>query len=78
MKYLLLTLLLSSCWSGSKAIKIDSTNNIEIQVDTLFTKDGCTIYRFIDSNRYHYYTKCGETVTTHNCGKNCKYEENIK
>ena len=38
--------------------------------------DGCTVYRFYDKSNWHYFTKCGGTVTTtknyaESCGKNC-------
>lgn len=37
--------------------------------------DGCTVYRFVDNGK-HYFTRCGETVTTTKnyneyCGKAC-------
>jgi hypothetical protein len=38
--------------------------------------DGCTVYRFYDNSAWHYFTKCGGTVTTtknytESCGKGC-------
>ena len=38
--------------------------------------DGCTVYRFYDNSSWHYFTKCGGTVTTtknytESCGKGC-------
>lgn len=38
--------------------------------------DGCTVYKFYDNSAWHYFTKCGGTVTTtknytENCGKGC-------
>ena len=38
--------------------------------------DGCTVYRFFDKSSWHYFTKCGGTVTTtknytEGCGKGC-------
>jgi hypothetical protein len=38
--------------------------------------DGCTVYKFYDNSSWHYFTKCGGTVTTtknytENCGKGC-------
>ena len=38
--------------------------------------DGCTVYKFYDNGNWHYFTKCGGTVTTtknytESCGKNC-------
>jgi hypothetical protein len=38
--------------------------------------DGCTVYKFYDNSSWHYFTKCGGSVTTtknytENCGKGC-------
>jgi len=38
--------------------------------------DGCKVYAFKSSGSYHYFTRCGEAVTTERtyseaCGKNC-------
>ena len=38
--------------------------------------DGCTVYKFYDNSTWHYFTKCGGTVTTtknytESCGKGC-------
>jgi hypothetical protein len=38
--------------------------------------DGCTVYKFYDNSSWHYFTKCGGTVTTtknytESCGKGC-------
>lgn len=40
-------------------------------VETLFTHEGCTVYRFYD-DRTVYYTNCvGQAQSQHSCGKNC-------
>lgn len=54
------------------------TDNSQIPVDTLFTKDDCTVYRFADGG-YHYFVKCkgvasASTMTTESCGENCTRE----
>lgn len=38
--------------------------------------DGCTVYSFYRNSSWHYFTRCGETVTTtrhytESCGKGC-------
>lgn len=53
-----------------------STDNREISVNTLFTKDGCTVYRFEDAGRNVYFVKCerggNDAVKwTQSCGKAC-------
>lgn len=35
-----------------------STSNPNIQVDLLFEKDGCRIYRFFDEGRPQYFANC--------------------
>lgn len=44
------------------------------KVETLFTHDGCTVYRFYD-DRTVYFTKCDgkkdNTFYNESCGKNC-------
>jgi hypothetical protein len=58
------------------------STNPDLHVDTLFTHDGCTVYRFRDLG-YHYYVRCGgagptETVSTLSCrGKGCSNEDAI-
>lgn len=52
--------------------------NANFNVETLFTHEGCTVYRFKDG-RDHYFTNCsGSTSTTHSCGKSCVYTEGVE
>lgn len=49
----------------------------QFTVDTLFTKDGCTVYRFYDAGNHRYFTNCsGSTmgVISVNSGKQHRYE----
>jgi len=50
------------------------------EVERLFTHDGCTVYRFMDSN-YRYFARCenatASTSTRNNCGKSCTRETTI-
>lgn len=48
-------LALSGCYS--RPIERRATDNSEITVETLFTKDGCTVYRFLDSGT-RYFVRC--------------------
>jgi hypothetical protein len=58
------------------------SSNPDLHVDTLFTHDGCTVYRFRDLG-YHYYVRClgapsSQTVSTFTCrGKGCSGEDAI-
>lgn len=46
--------------------------NTEFSVDTLFVKDGCTVYRFSDLGQARYFTNCSGTASwTEGCGENC-------
>lgn len=52
------------------------------KVETLFTHDDCTVYRFSDAGHFRYYTNCksGQNSTTmwnEGCGKNCRRREEI-
>lgn len=80
MKYLILLILVSLVGCGEPNRPNPSKSPIE-----LFKHEGCTVFRFADQDRYHYYTRCDEfveTITTQeeSCGKGCvnKIEENIK
>lgn len=52
----------------------ERTDNPNYVVETLFTHDGCTVYRFRDSGN-RYFAKCGQVVAdtnwTESCGKGC-------
>lgn len=79
MKYfqmILLSILLSSCEDRGQPVSItDAADNFN--VEKIFKKDNCTVYRFYDSGN-HYFTDCGETMSTVSCGKHCTRQENIK
>lgn len=50
---------------------------VDFKVETLFTVDGCTIYRFADGG-YKYFTNCkGSTSWQESCGKACTRDVNI-
>ncbi len=54
--------------------QMTETGNPEFEVATLFTHAGCTVFRFRDAGRYHYFTNCqGETLGryTTSCGAGC-------
>lgn len=69
MKYLLIALLFIGCREEAQETAITTNPNVEVQL--LFEKDGCKIYRFYDG-RWIYYTDCRGKVdatyktTTHN------------
>lgn len=77
-----LAVLLAGC--GKEPERVERSTNPAIQVETLFRHDGCTMYRFEDGGRKHYFSRCGavaETIGTHSelCGKRCtrQIDENI-
>lgn len=46
------------------------------KVETLFTHEGCTVYRFADVGNFRYYTNCksghhNTTVWNESCGNGC-------
>ena len=65
-------------------VSTETTNNVEVPVDILFIKDGCTMYRFEDNGRSHYFARCDHaeppsttTLTPQDCGKGCVLIEEI-
>jgi hypothetical protein len=63
-----IALLISGCGSPAKEVSTDG----DFEIGRLFTKDGCTVYRFSDAGRYVYFTNCnGSTNWNEICGKNC-------
>lgn len=73
---LVLLLLVTSC--AVDPVSTEYSDNPKVQVSLLFTHEGCKVYRFYDSGRHHYYTDCGETMSTQSCGKSCTQQENIR
>lgn len=80
-RLLLITILvlpLIAC--GKPPIATTRTENPEVSVDTLFTKDGCTVYRFNDAG-YKYFVRCesgsSSTQGLESCGKNCTRDVGI-
>ena len=66
----------------NEPVATSPSNNPDMHVDTLFSHDGCTVYRFHDIT-YHYYVRCqdartAQTSSTRSCGKSCRYEEAIQ
>lgn len=77
---ILLAAMLTAC-QNAEPLVTSKTTNPTVKVDTLFTKDGCTIYRFEDRWEYHYFVKCENTsavLSRQSCGKNCTREETIQ
>lgn len=56
---ILVALLLAGCAKDPEA---SQQVNREFKVDTLFTKDGCTVYRFTDGGSHRYFTNCRGSV----------------
>ncbi len=78
----LIALIASACYPLKAPVASTPTNNPNIEVHTLFTHDGCTVYRFFDTE-YHYYARCdgapanSTTMSTVSCGRHCTREEEI-
>lgn len=71
-------LLLASCVKKNTSLQTSNTDNPQIQVELLFTHDGCKVYRFYNID-YRYFTNCtGSTTWTENCGKNCTREAGVQ
>ncbi len=75
---LISTLLLAGCNVEAER-SVASTNN-RFQPEQLFSTEGCTVFRFHDGRRAHYFAKCkagATTSSTYSCGKNCTNHEMI-
>lgn len=70
-------LLLAGC--ARQELSTARTDNPNFTPDRLFTQDGCTVYRFLDAGRYHYFATCpGSSLSHHySCGKGCSREESF-
>lgn len=66
--------LLNGCMNEAQQ-QVNSTNN-NFQIELLFQVDSIKVYRFYDGH-YHYFCK-DMTMQNLSCGKNCRYEEEIK
>jgi len=77
---LFLSLLLLSC--AQTPVREAVSNNPNVPVAMLFEHEGCTVYRFFDNGRYHYFARCGDggtsTSSQRSCGKNCVRDEEIR
>ena len=59
-------------------IKVDRTDNPDMNVSLLFEKDGNKIYRFSDAGHYVYYVvPSGQTMQNVNCGRGCVRMESV-
>ena len=55
------TLALAGC--GNDPIERKHTDNVDMQVDKLFTVDGCVVYRFVDWGEPRYFASCAGAVS---------------
>ena len=70
------SLLLAGCERPPEGVSQSTNENFT--VGRLFTTDGCTVYRFVDSGRHLYFSKCDGAIQSSTfgvrqeaCGKNC-------
>ncbi len=69
-----LTLCLTSC-DNQPAQEIHQTSNPAFQVEVLFEKDGCTMYRFNDGGHKVYWCDCNGSVQYETGGKHSQHIE---
>lgn len=78
MKFIIIAIAVILVACTKDPVSKSNTNNATIQVETLFTHENCTVYRFVD-DRPQYFVKCkttnvaAGTINTHTeyCGKGC-------
>lgn len=78
-RFVLIAMLVLATGCAKNAERTDTKGVGGFRVETLFTHDGCTVYRFEDM-RTRYYAKCvnadATTMTTQPAGKS-SFQENI-
>lgn len=72
------SVLLAACMKPAQ----ESMHVGPFEVETLFTKDGCTVYRFMDAGYPRYFVRCGaegrdSTAWSQPCGKACMRPDSI-
>jgi hypothetical protein len=73
MSKLLAIALLAAALAGCQREAEEAVRAGDVTVETLFTHDGCTAYRFYDG-RYVHFVRCGgrtDTSWQEGCGKSC-------
>ncbi len=81
MRTLVAFLSLSAFGCMQPAMQVHGTDNANIEVEQLFTHDGCKVFRFRDGG-YHYFVRCdgatsAQTLSPVSCGKGCVRDEVI-
>lgn len=78
MKFLILMtalIALSACQKEAETVQRVGASGVD--VEKLFTFEGCSVYRFQD-DRTVYFTNCsGSTQYAENCGKNCTINRQV-
>ena len=78
MKKFLTVLAVLALTGCGKPAETSTSVGREFVVDTLFTHEGCTVYRFVDHGNSRYFTNCqGSTNWTERCGKGCNRQMGI-
>lgn len=76
-RLILIALLLAA--TGCQREAQESGRAGDVQIEKLFTHDGCTAYRFYDGRTVHF-VRCGartETTWNRSCGKSCTRTESV-
>lgn len=76
-------ILCAACTNPGTPVQVTgAVTESNFEVSRLFDTEGCAVYRFRDAGRYHYFTTCGEAISsqTETCGKGCtrQYSETIR
>lgn len=82
MKTFILAIALALAGCGGKAAPVKVENTLDtFEVGKLFDVEGCTVYRFRDAGRYHYFASCpGTTINTHgsNDKTHSRFDDNVE
>lgn len=82
MKFFIVALVIFVSACAEEPLQTSRTSNPNVPVSKLLQHDGCTVYRFYDGGRHHYYVRCDgnsstSTLSTRSCGKGCTEQYNI-
>ncbi len=82
MKKLIFLLSIVSFSCTRPALETVNSSNPNIELELIFEKDGCKMYRFYEGNRYIYWVDCrGQVVSSYDVHQNktniTKYDQSI-
>lgn len=70
------TAMLAAC---GHSVHTEKTDNPDYQLETLFTRNGCTVYRFFDVRELHWFSDCTDAISHRmTAGKDQSRDETVQ